>query len=108
MDDWNFPTMAEIEEFRERAKKNGQAVRMMHDEGDTPEAGHVYTVSASFSMGDRSWVSGFWEILTINGPKAFVRIHTEFDTIERFEEIENRAWYLADDAFALRTKQEEG
>lgn len=92
---FEFPT-------REELKANGNQARMMADEGDAVEVGHVYTVSPSFTNGDRSWTECFWEVLTISGPNAFVRIHERHDRPnERFWQIQDRAWYLADDAWEI-------
>ncbi|MFG6591255.1 hypothetical protein [Sulfitobacter sp. 1A12157] len=100
---WQFPTPAEMAQARADMKAAGEAARMMADEGDKPEAGHFYTVSKSFSNGDGSWTELFWEVLSVSGPKAFVRIHERHgEPIERFWMIEDRAWYLADEAWSLR------
>jgi hypothetical protein len=96
------PTLREIAAIQEQNKARGDAARMMSDDGDTPEPGHFYTVSKSFSSGDGSWTDVFWEVLSVNGPKAYVKIHTGYtDPVVRFWEIGDRAWYLADDAWAI-------
>ena len=94
----------EFAKTQDRLRDAGMAARMSADDGVVPEAGRVYTVSRSFRNGDGSWVSDFWEVLTINGGNAFVRIHTPYEKIERFWEIADRAWYTADDAWALKTE----
>ena len=91
-----------IRAAQERMPENGIAARLSADDGVSPQAGHVYTVSRSFRNGDGSWVECFWEVLTVNGGNVFVRIHTPFEKIERFWEIADRAWYPADDAWALK------
>lgn len=102
----NFPTPAEIAATQERMKARGEEARMMSDESDKVEPGHFYTVSRSFNNGDGSWCDNFWEVVTVNGPNAFVRIHEPHGrNIERFFEIGQRAWYLADDAYAARTPE---
>ena len=99
---FNFPTHQEMQQIQAQRKANGDAVRMMHDEGDKPEAGHYYTVSPSFRDGDRSWCDDFWEVVSIHGPNAFVRIH-DYRKVERFEVIAERHWYLADEAWKARS-----
>lgn len=98
---FDFPT-------REEMKANGEQARMMSDEGDKVLAGHVYTVSPSFTNGDRSWIECFWEVLAVSGPNAFVRIHERHsDPSERFWQIQDRSWYLADDAWAISSKRDD-
>ena len=95
-------TFADLNATQQRMQENGIAARLSADDGVTPEAGHVYTVSRSFRNGDGSWVECFWEVLTVNGSNVFVRIHTKHEAIDRFWEIADRAWYPADDAWALK------
>lgn len=85
---------------REEMRAQGHAARMQADPGEAPRAGHFYTVSPDFTFGDRSWCDCFWEVMTVNGANAFVRIHDHRETIDRFWPIAERAWYLADDAKA--------
>ncbi len=93
-------SMKDVFEARNKLKKEGQATRMMTDEGIQPKAKHFYTVSADFAHGDRSWISDFWEVLSVNGANAYVRIHREHGSpVEKFFPISERSWYLADDAW---------
>lgn len=98
-----FPSHQELKEIWAEQRRNGEAVRMMADDGDKPETGRYYTVSKTFDRGDGSWDDCFWQVLTINGPKAFVRIHDGNRLVERFVDINNRAWYLADDAWKAKS-----
>lgn len=83
-------------------KERGQKARLMADDSDKVEAGHFYTVSPNFSGGDRSWCDDFWEVISINGGNALVTIHTRHgDNVTKFWPMEDRAWYLADDAHKL-------
>ena len=108
MTDFNFPTHEQMTNECARQKASGDAVRMLSDDWDKPEPGNFYTVSRSFERGDGSWVECFWEVLSVNRTKAFVRIHQDHGKpIERFWEISGRAWYLANDAWALKTPTEE-
>ena len=104
-----FPTPKEMADNQARMKANGAEARMMADDGDKVEAGHFYTVSKSFSRGDGSWTENFWEVLSINGPKAYVKIHARIghDHTLRFWDIEDRAWYLADDAMLIKESMEQ-
>jgi hypothetical protein len=100
-DMFNFPTPSEMEAIRAERKRSGEVARLMSDDGDAPKAGGFYTVSKDFTGGDGSWCECFWEVLTINGPKVFVRIHDGGSRkIERFFTISDRAWYAADNAWA--------
>jgi hypothetical protein len=100
----NFPTQKELTQIWDRQKKNGDAARMMADTSSAmPKPGNFYTVSADFKRGDQSWTEEFWEVLSINGPNAFVRIHRRHgDPVQMFFEIADRAWYTANDAWALK------
>lgn len=102
---FGFPTPEELQKLRADDKARGDKVRMMADASDKVEAGNFYTVTPSFSNGDGSWVECFWEVLTVNGTRVFVRIHDRFDREpnERFWDIEDRAWYLANDAWEAKT-----
>ncbi|MDW3181740.1 hypothetical protein [Roseobacter sp.] len=101
-----FPSPGEMRAIRENARKEGEAARMMADDGDAVSPGNFYTVSKSFDQGDRSWIDDFWEVITVNGPKAYVKIHTSSGReVCRFFEISNRAWYLANDAWEQRPDQ---
>lgn len=102
MSDFHIPTPRELDEHFERRRKAGDAERMLAADGVMPEAGHFYTVTRTFSQADGSWCDSFWEVLTINGGNAFVRIHTPYEQIERFWAIADRGWYLADDAWAAK------
>lgn len=93
--------MKEINEYQDRMRRFGEHARLMSEDGVRPSPGHFYTVSCSFRSGDASWTENFWEVLTVNGSNAFVRIHCQHEqTLEYFFEIEDRAWFLADDAWA--------
>jgi hypothetical protein len=103
-----FPTLREIAEIQEQNKARGDAARMMSDDGDTPKPGHFYTVSMSFSDGDTSWTDVFWEVLTVNGQSAYVKIHEDYkNPVIRFWDIGDRAWYLADDAWAMSVSSQQ-
>ena len=102
----NFP---DFDKIRADAKRDGEAARLMADEGVKPEAGKHYTVSKDFQCGDRSWCDCIWHVKAISGPNLFVDIirpsnwpavyHTGI-----FNEIE-RAWYPADEIAAALTEQ---
>ena len=93
---------------QERMATRGQQARLMADNSDKVEAGHFYTVSSSFSGGDSSWCDCFWEVISINGANALVTIHTKNDeNVTRFWQMDDRAWYLADDAYKLVNVNEE-
>lgn len=84
----------------------GDAARMLSDDGVTPEVGGVYTVSRDFTCGDGSWNDCFWEVLSISGPNVLIQIHGRYETFKRIFRIEERAWYPADEAFAIFKKAE--
>lgn len=87
---------------RAQMTANGQQARLMAEDSDKVIVGHFYTVSRNFSSGDGSWCDCFWEVISINGANALVTIHTKHGENEtRFWPMEDRAWYLADDAYKL-------
>lgn len=86
-------------------KEKGLAASMHADLGEEPEVGRVYTVSASFANGDRSWTDDFWEVLAFSGPNVLVKIHdTVFGELVRLFPKGERAWYPADEAFEVYKK----
>lgn len=104
-------SLEEMRKIQEAAKQKGEAVRLMSDDGDTPVKGSFYTVSPDFTNGDRSWIENFWEVISVNGPNVFVRIHKRApisgENVERFFPIADRAWYNADDAWAAVNQRSE-
>lgn len=106
---FEFPTHKQLAENFERRKRNGDAARMLADESDDVKEGGFYTVSKSFSSGDESWTEDFWEVLSVCGPKAYVKIHPRHgEPILRFWDIAGRAWYSADDAWAIKLADADG
>lgn len=86
---------------REEMAQRGQAARLSADDSVTPEVGHTYTVSPSFTCGDRSWLEHLWRVKAISGPNAMVEIvgagwGREGGNLTRLFRMDERAWYLAD------------
>jgi hypothetical protein len=68
-----------------------------YNDGAIPKTGHVYTISNSSGPADRSEIVLFWEVLFVNGPKAYVKIHKAYDRpVLRLVRIKSYAWHLAD------------
>lgn len=81
---------------RDEMRQSGQAARMSADDGVTPEAGGVYTVSPCFKFGDRSWTEDLWRVVDVSGPNVVVQILRA--KVVRVFRADERAWYPVSDA----------
>ena len=96
----NLPNPRVAIEIRKQAKADGDAARMMAEDGERPEVGGLYTLSPDFVCGDRSYTHTVWEVVAINNAHARVRFaggERPYRREELIISINERSWYPAND-----------
>lgn len=94
----------DFEKTQQEMKRRGQQARLSADDSAKPEIGKYYTVSPSFTHGDRSWTGDIWRPISFSGPNVLVEIRAprRWGKVEHLGlfVVDERAWYPADETAA--------
>lgn len=89
--------MKDLEASWARQRREGDAARMLSEDGASPEVGKHYTLSPCFARGDKSWTDDVWKVLALNAAHAVVVPVRKTFPESLVLTISGRAWYPADD-----------